>query len=160
MYPRLLVIGLLAACFSGCTDDPTTVRAGNDAGPGFAGSCNFEDMQTCEEYAEADAKAETAGGCTNTGGTWTGGKCPLAKRSAVCTAGTAGTRTYAYGAAAAATLKSTCPAGKFVSIADPSGGGAGGTGAGGTGTGGSGTGGTGSGGTGDDGGANDQDAGL
>ena len=153
MYSRLLVIGLLAACLSGCSDDPTTVRAGSDAGAGFAGSCNFDAMKTCEEYAEADAAANTAGECTNGGGNWTGGKCPFAKRSAVCTAGTVGTRTYAYGAAAAASLKSTCPKQNFVPIVDSSAVGAGGTGGGGA------TGGA-NGGAGGTGGASDQDAGI
>jgi hypothetical protein len=120
MEQRWLWIAVLSACVWGCGNDGQgRARPGVDAGASPAGSCNFPDTSTCDEYAGADANGATAQSCTGAGGEWSTGKCPFEDRTGVCVEVTSATRTYSYGEAAAAALEASCPAMKFNVIEPP-----------------------------------------
>lgn len=119
MWQRLLPSAVCAACMWGCKSDGASSSPPGPSPPSYAGSCNHEAQGVCDEYAANNATAMTPGQCTSAGGAWTGGQCPLGGRTGVCAAATPATRTYAYSDAAATSLMSTCPAGKFVKIAGP-----------------------------------------
>lgn len=130
MWQRLLPFALCAACTWACGDDASSGGPGV-SGPNYAGSCNHEAQALCDEYAIDNATAATPGECTSAGGAWATTQCPFDGRTGVCASAMPATRSYAYSDAAATSLMSSCPDGKFTKIAGatPTGGagGAGGT---------------------------------
>lgn len=110
----LIVAGIaaLAACESSDSEGPTAMSYG----PVLAGSCFFEAMQHCDEYAEPETTASTADQCASAGGTWSDGKCPFAGQALVCLTAPPATRAFAYDAAAAASLAAQCNPDRLIQL--------------------------------------------
>lgn len=130
MLRALSIHGVLAAsltlCFAGCGDDAAGDPLLGGPGPSYAGSCNFPENEAqgpsaarCDDYADAQANANSQSACTSSGGVWSATQCPIPMRFAVCTWNPPVTRTYAYTVEAATALESTCPMGKLMPIEQP-----------------------------------------
>ncbi|MDH5674157.1 MAG: hypothetical protein OEZ06_18520 [Myxococcales bacterium] len=105
---RFLIVCSAILCWA-CGDDFEEISGGPfDIGAEHAGSCDFPDKGTCDEYAEEQSSPDTSSDCGLAGGDWTGGKCPFEGRRAICMDVLPATRTYAYTEEAADALLGGC----------------------------------------------------
>jgi hypothetical protein len=85
------------------------------------GACERTSNNLCEEFLGSDAVPKATGqSCRQSGDVWTpGGRCPTDGRSASCARKPPASFTYAYGAAAAESLRGDCPPDRFTALSRP-----------------------------------------